>query len=563
MATTLRWCAMLFGICFAALLLPDKASAATTDLSACFLTAMPGESFEGLLGRHSQFDCKIDQAKLKPGTYWVRLSIPASATTVNKGLVFRTASLWDEGLELWTVRSDGKAEHYRPYKKQEINPLRLGSTVVVPLARGDHPIETIYVKVTNSAAMRGVLQQSQLTTTEDAIRYEMKLAILYSAFAGLCVALLIFNIALWRGMREPFLFAYCGMLVATFTYAFFTSGAPHYVWPEMSGPDRLRLTVPLLAITAASAMIFVRHFFDKANIPGWLVRLTYGHAAWIVAFAIFCSAVAPAYAHLSDPIYVWGFVPLPFIVACYVVTAFRNRDPFLTYFLIAWSGPAISLIIRTLFGLDLLPYNILIENSTMIGMAWEALISSLAIGRRVRLLGQARDRAEIAEARALEMADTDALTGLLNRRAFVRELMAAPRDWQLVLVDIDHFKRVNDTLGHVDGDEVLVRIANAVSANAPEKSLVARLGGEEFAVATLAPFDGSGLADPVRMLEAVRKTEMPGGYRVTASIGIARRVICEEMDWKILYRAADMALYRAKAEGRDRHVDYSAERIAA
>ena len=56
---------------------------------------------------------------------------------------------------------------------------------------------------------------------------------------------------------------------------------------------------------------------------------------------------------------------------------------------------------------------------------------------------------------------------------------------------------------------------------------------------------------------------MPGGYRVTASVGLATRAICEEQDWIVLYRAADMALYKAKAQGRDRHVDYSMGRAAA
>jgi diguanylate cyclase (GGDEF)-like protein len=196
-------------------------------------------------------------------------------------------------------------------------------------------------------------------------------------------------------------------------------------------------------------------------------------------------------------------------------------------------------------------------------MAFEAMISSMAIGQRIRGITRDRDLAIAAERVANDLADKDALTGLLNRRAFVREMLAEPRDWQLVIVDIDHFKRVNDTLGHDGGDDVLVRLAETLRSNCPETSLVARLGGEEFAIATLAPFDGSGLVQPEALLKAVRRAKMPKGYRITASIGIARRVICEEQDWKVLYRAADMALYRAKAEGRDRHVDYSADRVAA
>jgi diguanylate cyclase (GGDEF)-like protein len=563
MGPILRLCATLFGVCLALLLSAVPASAATTDLPACFRPAGHGETVTEVLANPSGFDCTTHQNSLPPGDYWVRLSVPKSTTAAEKGTVFRTASLWDKGFELWAIQADDRIQHYTPYRDQDISPLRLGGTVVVPLIHSDQPIIAIYARVARSAAMRGVMQQSQLSSNEEALRYEMIMAVLYAAFAGLCIALLVYNLALWRGMREPFLLAYCGMMLATLVYAFFTSGAPYYFSSAMSGPDRLRLTVPLLAINAAAAMVFIRHFFEASNIPKWLVRLTYVQAASMVAFALFYAAMLPAQVKLLDAIYVYSFVTLPFIVAAYVVVAWKRRDPYLAYFLAAWSAPAIATALRTLFGLDVLPYNILIENSSLIALALEALISSLAIGRRVRMLAVSRDRAEIAEARAMVMADTDALTGLPNRRAFVRKLLEAPRDWQLVLVDIDHFKRINDTLGHVEGDDVLIRLSDIISSYACERSIVARLGGEEFAIATLAPFDGSGLVDPEELLAAIRRSPLPGGYRITASIGIARRVICDEQDWKVLYRAADMALYRAKSEGRDRHVDYSAERIAA
>ncbi|MEQ1540199.1 MAG: diguanylate cyclase, partial [Sphingorhabdus sp.] len=503
------------------------------------------------------------QSTLPAGDYWARFAIGAETKTDSQAMVFRTASLWDEGLELAVIRANGSIEHYRPFLNPDIAPLRLGSTIVVPIDHKPLPITAIYAKIENSVAVRGVILQSQLSSADDAIRYEMLLAVFYAAFAGLCIALLVYNLALWRGLGAPFLLAYCVMLVAALAYAFVSSGAPHYFSTTFSALDRLRMTSVLLTVNAATVMIFIRHFFEAASIPKWLVRVTYVQAAAMVAFSLVYAAFTPTHLQQLDPIYVYGFAPLPIIFGGYVVVAFRRRDPFLGYFLAAWLAPAIAVIARVSFGLGLLPYHILIENSTLIALALEALISSLAIGKRIQLMAIARDRAELAEARALVMADTDALTGLPNRRAFIRTLLDEPREWQLVLVDIDHFKRVNDTLGHVDGDEVLVTLSAIVKSYATDRSMIARLGGEEFAIATRTDGGSAKLVDPEMLLGQIRQAPMPGGYRITASIGIATRAICEEQDWIVLYRAADMALYRAKAEGRDRHVDYSMGRAAA
>jgi diguanylate cyclase (GGDEF)-like protein len=554
--------AAAFSCLLALFLFAAPVSAKTTDLQPCLRAAPNGETVTQMLVRPGKFDCNVVQNDLPPGNYWARFSVPASTDTVGHPLTFRTASLWDDGLELIIIRADGTIRHYRPFIEQDIKPLRLGSTLVVPIEEGQTPITTIYAKIPQSAGMRGVILQSQLSLADDALRFEMYSAVFYAAFAGLCIALLVYNLALWRGMGAPFLLAYCLMLIAALAYALFTSGAPHY-FSDLSGPERLRITVPLLAINAATVMIFVRHFFEAASIPKWLVRLTYTHAATMVGFALIYAGLAPTFVKELDPFYVYSFVPLPLIVLCYVITAYRRKDPFLGYFLVAWSVPAMSSVARIMFGLGLLPYHILIENSTLISLAVEALISSLAIGKRIQLMAIARDRAELAEARALVMADTDVLTGLPNRRAFIRTLLDEPREWQLVLVDIDHFKRVNDTLGHVDGDQVLVNLSAIVRSYATDRSIVARLGGEEFAIATRTDGGGATLVDPETLLRQIRQAPMPGGYRITASIGVATRAICEAQDWIILYRAADMALYRAKSEGRDRHVDYSMGRAAA
>lgn len=564
----MRGAYILFGrnlLAFVALLLASlfaslPASAQSAKLQSCTLKAEPGDRVEALLFRASSFDCASDQSELQPGSYWVRMETPPSVLNSGRPLIFRTASLWDEGFELWAVRSNGQIEHYRPFEEQSISPMRLGATMVVPLRSNGAPIEMLIAKVKDSGAVRGVMLESQLSSSESALTFEMAMAVLYACFSGICIALLVYNIALWRAMRERFLLAYCAMLAATLCYGIFTSGAPHYFTAEMSGPDRLRFTIPMLAYTASTALIFMRYFFEDANVPKWLARATYAQAALMSGFATLYALLAPWQIKQLDLIYVCGFIPVPLLFGCYVWTAWKHRDPFLGYFLLAWSGPAISAAFRMLHGFDILPYHILIENSTLFGLAFEALVSSLAIGYRVRLLAKARDRAELAEIHAMAMADTDPLTGLLNRRAFLRSLLERQSHWTLVLVDIDHFKRVNDSLGHAGGDEAIFLIGSTMQRNSPNGALVARLGGEEFAVA----YRGDMLlVDPDDLLAQIRSIQLPQGYRITASIGIANRSVANEEDWKILYRAADMALYQAKTGGRDRFMRWQPQSVAA
>lgn len=550
----------LIGLLLSLLLVPTPGFAHSLTLQSCTLAANSTDTVNDVIFRPSAFSCSDSQSQLPSGDYWVKMATPLSAQGDGKNLVFRTASLWDKGFELWAVHTDGSIEHYRPFETQSISPMRLGATTVVPLRKHDAPIELLIARVNDSGAVRGIMLQSQLSSSESALNFEMIMSVFYAGFAGICIALLVYNIALWRAMQEPFLLAYCVMITATLVYGVFTSGALHYFVAGLSGPDRLRITIPLLSYSAATALIFIRYFFGNTDVPRWLARTTYVHSAAMAVFATFYAVMAPWQIKLLDAIYVYSFTPVPVLFGIYVWRAWKSNDKFLAYFLIGWSGLAASTILRMLHAFDVIPYHILVENSTLFGLAFETLVSSLAIGYRVRLLAQARDRAEIAETHAMAMADTDPLTGLLNRRAFLRSLLERKSHWTLVLLDIDHFKRVNDSLGHAGGDEALSLISGTLQAVAPQGALVARLGGEEFAIA----YRGNILlVEPEELLSSIRRINLPQGYRITASIGIANRIVASEDDWKILYRAADMALYRAKTGGRDRFIQIRPQRAAA
>lgn len=161
--------------------------------------------------------------------------------------------------------------------------------------------------------------------------------------------------------------------------------------------------------------------------------------------------------------------------------------------------------------------------------------------------------------RALDLqARTDPLTGLLNRRGFEAQMAFAlalaqrsGRPLSLIAVDVDHFKRVNDTHGHEAGDEVLRRLARTMQARMRTSDVVARLGGEEF-VALLPDTDLAGArAIAQALVDAMDAQRDPVVGHLTVSAGVAGLQRPEDSGADIL-RRADMALYEAKGQGRNR-----------
>lgn len=166
---------------------------------------------------------------------------------------------------------------------------------------------------------------------------------------------------------------------------------------------------------------------------------------------------------------------------------------------------------------------------------------------------------ETANERLQELATTDGLTALSNRRYFeecaVRDLSEAKRSGKavaLVLCDVDRFKSFNDRYGHAFGDEVLKHVAHVLRTEARAMDLVARVGGEEFAILMPDTATEAALVAAERLREAIAKDALgPSSERVTASFGVATTAEAgSALD--ALLRAADDALYAAKRDGRNR-----------
>ena len=163
-----------------------------------------------------------------------------------------------------------------------------------------------------------------------------------------------------------------------------------------------------------------------------------------------------------------------------------------------------------------------------------------------------------------KLATHDALTGLLNRRAFdsllTEEVQRAHRlghPFALVMLDLDHFKTVNDTHGHATGDAVLVATARRLEAEVRGIDRVARIGGEEFAVLLMATTATDAIVIAQRLVTAMRTTPIEVApalnLKITLSAGVAA-LPTGSAEAAALLAAADQALYAAKHGGRDRAV---------
>ena len=159
----------------------------------------------------------------------------------------------------------------------------------------------------------------------------------------------------------------------------------------------------------------------------------------------------------------------------------------------------------------------------------------------------------------------DPLTNISNRRAFDFQLTRKMIEWQrqrapvaLFMIDIDFFKKINDTHGHQAGDAVLVQVASIIKNTMREMDLVSRFGGEEFAV--ILPNTSADIATNIatRIIQSVQQMKLPHAASeisewVTISLGITQVIPTQEITPEFLIYRADRALYQAKQQGRNRY----------
>jgi diguanylate cyclase (GGDEF)-like protein len=310
-----------------------------------------------------------------------------------------------------------------------------------------------------------------------------------------------------------------GVLVTLVTVLYDLRGEPY-------PPLTRRANYVLSPIVAAAGLYLLR---TRRRLPIWLANSIPSIAAILI-----CLPTAPNQsASVLDPL----LLTWPVTFAAAVLSA-----------RVAW----------TTVGVSALAFAVLaVLSATVDGLVeWIETVSSLAVVCWMVVRVQ-NESLRLREA-LTRLARTDPLTGLINRRGFdealarehARRLRGGPPS-ALVLVDIDHFKHVNDTWGHPAGDETLRLLGSLLSSTFRSTDVVGRIGGEEFAVLLVdcAPAEAAerarGLCDRVRT--QARGWEHP----ITVSVGVAASLERAQTPTELM-ASADAALYAAKAAGRDR-----------
>lgn len=373
----------------------------------------------------------------------------------------------------------------------------------------------------------------------------------YGFFFGFLAALSAYNVLLFAGTRER---SYLYYSLALFTILFcnfaYTGHGVAWLWPEQPGFQHFVILVSMVVYNALGLLFAARFLALAENSPRTLraIRWISGLGLGIMALAVMMDSqfLAALVAFICMSAFSVGMFLLG------VMSVWRKQTSG-RYFLFATFFGMLGVATTALAVWGKIPFHTFTFHAAEFGLVIEATLLALALANWMRENRDARYQAE-------QVARLDALTQLNNRRAFME--LAVPyintavrhaRPMSLVMMDIDHFKSVNDQYGHKTGDLALVAIADLLKKHSRTSDIVARWGGEEFILLLPETDAQQAFNHAERLRLAIAETRIPAGEKsisLTSSFGIAERAVDLSLDRMI--DAADAQLYEAKRSGRNK-----------
>ncbi|MGY1409326.1 MULTISPECIES: sensor domain-containing diguanylate cyclase [unclassified Luteimonas] len=523
-----------------------------------------------------------DAFGFQSGAFWFHATVVNRNPGEQRWLLVQEYPLSDR-LDIYLRYPDGRTIHHVggdhvPFSARSVRYRH--PNVLVDLPMGE-PVQLL-LRVQSQSSMQVPLQLYTPSAFTEVSR-DAQLAI--GLYYGILLALFFYNLVLWLSLRDASYFWYLCHISAFGLVLFTLNGLGfEYLWPNSSWmADHM---VPISICLALIAMLqFARTFLE---LPQRAPRLNLVTIALIGFFTVFGVASVWLPYRIATPVASRAvLVGVVWIVFASLHVLRRGYTP-ARLLLLAWSMFLLGTAVFTLLAFGALPKNFATEYGVQIGSALEMLLLSIALGYRYAQLRNENQRITDEANRQLErnvarrtqelqqalvqLKDTheklqdssrrDGLTGLFNRSYFhegfdrmLAECRQARRPLSLLMVDLDHFKAINDRYGHLVGDACLRWAARRIGRTLrPHEALLARFGGEEFVVV----LPNHDLRAAVAVAEELRRSLVDERcethdlqVRISASIGVHTVAPDAADDIDDALDTADKALYAAKANGRD------------
>lgn len=401
-----------------------------------------------------------------------------------------------------------------------------------------------------------LLTEARITHDSSRAQWPQISLVLLAFVMGMLVLPLLFDISFFLVLRDRFVVLHAAIVGAMMTYVLFAGGLVSTI---TTVPIAVMAVIAPLsyAIGGGLSALFLASFLERGAQSRLMRRLTVATGYFTIAVPGFLALQLDVTQPFDDWAYFVTYIPFIVVITAALIEALVHGSRSARFIAVAWAPIIIASVERLLRGLGWHVAPQSFDQMLYVAVGIEVIVISLAIADRFLALRHERDAA-LTEARMLEKISTrDSLTGLMNRRAIEArfdELLLQGFD-TFALVDLDRFKAINDLHGHQVGDAALVACAAALRGEGDRKSVVVRLGGEEFVVLlrgdhTLERAEALRQAIPIRIANAVPGLDLP----VTASMGvIAMDEACRhKITFHEFYARADALMYEAKASGRNR-----------
>lgn len=497
---------------------------------------------------------------------WLKIKLPRRS---------RDEKVWIEFSP--NVGLDGRLAQFQNGRWQWFQPEGLSSA-----EQSRHPVNFLTFAVTTDSSKRTAyvkLDTSLVfnfrinTINQNELIGQSVSSNLFNGFLlGFLFLAIIYNLAIGISAGERMYVYYAFYVFCNGIYIAIISGYLRLIFPEWGGLGNMGNLGASLVLF--SGIVFVREFLDTSRYApktDYLLRLM---QALLFAALLFISFLDDFKALLLVLI-LGTFAPITVLTAASL--CYRAKHPYAGYFLFAWSLFIASIFIWVGMWIGIFEPTLFVIQAFKVGAMIEITFLCLVLSYRYTYLKDQTEQLNKAKKAFKQLSETDELTGVLNRRGFLRqaEEIVQNRDQLRVwmTIDIDHFKQFNDQYGHMAGDHLLAEFGNILDTSRRREDLAAklvaepsqsqyrraitgRIGGEEFAVLVTDCNLAQAKLYAERLIEEFRNLQVEDmrGQRVGSTLSIGATEIHPEDTLETVWKRADKLLYEAKHSGRDQVV---------